>query len=58
LASGGLISSQEEIPIPWEDETEEDFRERINLTPLEIAVKRIVGEKFRNPSQVPGSQIL
>jgi hypothetical protein len=41
LASGGLISSEEEIPIPWEDESEEEFRERINLTPLEIAVKRI-----------------
>ena len=51
LASGGLISAQEEIPVPWEDETEEDFRERINLTPLEIAVKRILGEKSRNPSQ-------
>jgi len=48
LASGGLISSEEEIPIPWEDETEEAFRERVNSTPLEIAVRRIMGEKFTN----------
>jgi uncharacterized membrane protein len=51
LASGGFISSKEEIPIPWEDETEEGFRERINLTPLEIAIKRIIEGKFNNPSQ-------
>lgn len=51
LASGGFISSDEEIPLPWEDETEEEFRERINLTPLEIAVRKILGEKFRNLSQ-------
>lgn len=51
LASGGLISSDEEIPIPWGDETEEDFRERINSTPLEMAVRKIMGEKFRNLSQ-------
>lgn len=51
LASGGLISSAEEIPIPWDDETEENFRERINLTPLEIAVRKIMGEKFRDLSQ-------
>jgi uncharacterized membrane protein len=51
LASCGFISSQEEIPIPWEDETEEEFRERINLTPLEIAVKRILGENSNNLSQ-------
>jgi len=50
LASGGLIGSEEEIPVPWEDETEEHFRERINLTPLEIALKRIIGEKFRDIS--------
>jgi len=43
LASCGFISSEEEIPIPWEDETEEEFRERINLTPLEIAVKKSRG---------------
>jgi len=51
LASGGFIGSEEEIPLPWEYETEEEFRERINLTPLEIAVKRILGEKFRDLSQ-------
>ena len=51
LASGGFIGSEEEIPLPWEDENEEEFRERINLTPLEIAVKRILGKKFRNLSQ-------
>jgi hypothetical protein len=51
LASGGFISSDEEIPLPWEDETEENFRERINLTPLEIAVRKIIGDKFRNLSQ-------
>lgn len=50
LASGGFIGSNEEIPIPWDDETEEEFQERINLTPLEIAVKRIVGGNFRNLS--------
>ena len=51
LASGGLISAAEEIPVPWEDETEEAFRERINLTPLEIAVRKIMGEQFRDLSQ-------
>ena len=50
LASGGLISSDEEIPIPWGDETEEAFRERINSTPLEIAVRKIMGEQFRDLS--------
>jgi len=51
LASGGFVGSEEEIPLPWEDETEEEFRERINLTPLEMAVKRLLGERFRGPSQ-------
>ena len=50
LASGGFIGSEEEIPIPWEDETEEEFHERINLTPLEIAVKRIIQEKSKDLS--------
>lgn len=50
LASGGLIGCDEEIPVPWEDETEEAFSERINLTPLEIAVKRIIQEKSRDLS--------
>ncbi|MCX5999268.1 MAG: hypothetical protein NTU41_06650 [Chloroflexi bacterium] len=49
LASGGLISSDEEIPVPWDDETEEEFRERINLTPLEIAVKRILAGQSGTP---------
>jgi uncharacterized membrane protein len=48
LASGGFIRCEEEIPIPWEDETEAEFRDRINLTPLEIAVKRILQERFQN----------
>jgi len=48
LASGGFIGSEEEIPVPWDDETEEEFSERINLTPLEIAVKRVLGNKFKN----------
>ncbi|MDD5094002.1 MAG: hypothetical protein PHV74_06450 [Dehalococcoidia bacterium] len=47
LTSVGFISSAEEIPIPWDDETEEEFRERINLTPLEIAVKRIIAAQVR-----------
>ncbi len=42
LASGGFFSPEEEIPLPWEGETESEFRERINLTPLEIAVKKIL----------------
>lgn len=42
LASGGFVGADEEIPLPWEDETEEEFQERINLTPLEITVKRII----------------
>ncbi len=46
LASGGFVGAEEEIPIPWEDETEEEFQERINLTPLEIAVKRIKEDKI------------
>ena len=50
LASGGFIGCEEEIPIPWEDETEEEFRERVNLTPLEIAVKRMVEGKCRDVS--------
>jgi uncharacterized membrane protein len=50
LASGGFIGSEEEIPVPWEDETEEEFKERINLTPLEIAVKRLMEGKFGNLS--------
>ena len=48
LASVGMITSEEEMPIPWEDESEEEFRERINLTPLEIAVKRILETSPRN----------
>ncbi len=48
LASGGLISSVEEIPLPWEDESEADFRERMNSTPLEIALKKMIGEKLRD----------
>ena len=51
LASAGFITSEEEIPIPWEDETEEEFRERINLTPLEVAVKRIIEGTFKNLAQ-------
>ncbi len=43
LTSCGFIRTEEEIPLPWEDETEEEFHERINLTPLEIATKRILG---------------
>ena len=50
LASGGFIGCEEEIPIPWEDETEEEFRERVNLTPLEIAVKRMVEGKCKDVS--------
>ena len=50
LASGGFIGCDEEIPIPWEDETEEEFKERINLTPLEIVIKRIVQGKFKDVS--------
>ncbi len=42
LASGGFLSSAEEVPVPWDDETEEEFHERINLTPLEMAVKKIL----------------
>lgn len=41
LASGGFIGSNEEIPVPWDYETEEDFKERINLTPLELALRRL-----------------
>jgi uncharacterized membrane protein len=47
LASGGFFSAAEEIPVPWEDETEEGFLERIRLTPLEIAVKRIMADASR-----------
>jgi uncharacterized membrane protein len=43
LTSCGFIRAEEEIPVPWEDETPEEFHERINLTPLEIATKRILG---------------
>jgi len=46
LASGGFVGAEEEIPIPWEDETEEEFRERINMTPLEIAVKRVIEDRL------------
>jgi uncharacterized membrane protein len=42
LASAGFLSADEEIPVKWDDETQESFLERINLTPLEIAVKRIM----------------
>jgi uncharacterized membrane protein len=48
LASGGLMGCDEEIPVPWEDETEEEFKERIHLTPLEIAVKQIAEGKYKN----------
>jgi uncharacterized membrane protein len=48
LTSCGFIRADEEIPLPWEDETEEDFRERINLTPLEIATKRILGHSQKD----------
>jgi hypothetical protein len=51
LASGGFMGTDEEIPLPWEDETEAEFQERINLTPLEIAVKRMMREKSTNLSQ-------
>jgi len=46
LASGGFIGAEDEIPLPWEDETEEEFQERINLTPLEIAVKRVMEDRL------------
>jgi uncharacterized membrane protein len=42
LASGGFFSPEEEIPVPWDDESDEEFQERIRLTPLEIAVRRII----------------
>jgi len=45
LASGGFIGCDEEIPLPWEDEGEAEFKERINLTPLEIAIKRMIEGK-------------
>ena len=51
LASGGFVGAEEEIPLPWEDETEEEFQERINLTPLEIAVKRIIEGRSTRLSQ-------
>lgn len=46
LASGGMIKPEEEIPVPWENETEEEFKERVNLTPLEIAIKRILEKTY------------
>ena len=46
LASGGFVGADEEIPLPWEDETDEEFQERINLTPLEIAVKRVIEDRL------------
>ncbi len=50
LASGGFISSNEEIPIPWEDETEEEFSQRINLTPLELALHKIMEKGSQDAS--------
>jgi uncharacterized membrane protein len=50
LASGGFIGSNEEIPIPWDDETEEGFKERINLTPLEIAMRKLLD---KGPQEAP-----
>lgn len=44
LASGGIIKPDEEIPIKWDDETDEEFNERVRLTPLEIAIKTITKE--------------
>lgn len=53
LASGGFIGSHEEIPIPWDDETEEDFRERINLTPLELALRKLMHNGYQGAPQPP-----
>ncbi len=50
LASGGFMGCDEEVPIPWEDETEEEFKERLNLTPLEIAVKHMIEGRPRGVS--------
>ena len=53
LASGGFFSPEEEIPLPWEGESEAEFKERINLTPLEIAVKKILQDSERNRRPSP-----
>jgi uncharacterized membrane protein len=48
LASAGLIVTAEDIPVPWDDESTEEFQERLRRTPLEIAIKRLLADNPRD----------
>lgn len=48
LASAGLMGASEDIPVPWDDENVEEFRERLRYTPLELTMKKILAENQKD----------